>query len=66
MNTALKLLRVKNISDKTTWAESTVWLKVARGEFIPPVKIGGIAFWKESDVDDWIENQFAKSEMGAA
>ncbi len=66
MNKALKLLRIKNVGDKTTWAESTVWLKVARGEFIPPVKIGGIAFWKESDVDDWIERQFAKSGSGAA
>jgi predicted DNA-binding transcriptional regulator AlpA len=66
MNRVLKLLRVKNVSDKTTWGESTVWLKVARGEFIPPVKIGGIAFWKESDVDAWIESQFAKSHKEAA
>jgi predicted DNA-binding transcriptional regulator AlpA len=61
MSRALKLLRVKNISEKTTWGESTVWLKVAQGEFIPPVKIGGIAFWMETDVDDWIESKFAKS-----
>ena len=66
MNQVLKLLRVKNVSDKTTRGESTVWLKVARGEFIPPVKIGGIAFWKESDVDAWIESQFAKSHKEAA
>ena len=66
MNQVLKLLRVKNVSDKTTWGESTVWLKVSRGEFIAPVKIGGIAFWKESDVDEWIESQFAKSHKEAA
>jgi len=33
---------------------------------VAPVRIGGICVWKESDVDDWIERQFAKSHKEAA
>ena len=58
MNPELKLLRIEDVSSKTTLAKSTIWLKIAQGNFIPPARIGGISVWKESDVDAWIEKQF--------
>ena len=66
MNRVLKLIRIEDVADKTTLAKSTIWLKIAQGDFLPPVRIGGITVWKESDVDDWIESQFAKSHKEAA
>lgn len=66
MNPVLKLLRIEDVAVKTTLAKSTIWLKVAQGDFIAPAKIGGVTVWKESDVDNWIESQFAKSHKEAA
>jgi len=65
MNQDLKLLRIDDVSKKTTLAKSTIWLKISQGAFVPPTHIGGICVWKSSDVDAWIENHF-QSEKGAA
>lgn len=66
MNRVLKLIRIEDVAAKTTLAKSTIWLKIAEGNFIPPAKIGGITVWKESDIDEWIESQFAKAQKEAA
>jgi prophage regulatory protein len=66
MNRVLKLIRIEDVAAKTTLAKSTIWLKIAEGNFIPPAKIGGITVWKESDIDEWIESQFAKPQKEAA
>lgn len=59
----VQLLRIADVSKKTTLAKSTIWLKIAKQEFVAPTRIGGICVWKESDVDDWIESHF-QSEKG--
>jgi predicted DNA-binding transcriptional regulator AlpA len=66
MKRFVQLLRIAEVSRKTTLAKSTIWLKIAKHEFVAPTRIGGICVWKESDVDDWIESQFAKSHKEAA
>ena len=61
MNTSLKLLRISEVSKKTTLAKSTLWLKIARGKFPKPIKLSpAISVWKESDVDAWIESFFSQ------
>jgi prophage regulatory protein len=66
MKQFVQLLRIAEVSKKTTLAKSTIWLKIAKQEFVAPVRIGGVSVWKESDVDEWIESQFAKSHKEAA
>jgi len=66
MKQFVQLLRIAEVSKKTTLAKSTIWLKIAKQEFVAPARIGGVSVWKESDVDDWIESQFAKSHKEAA
>jgi prophage regulatory protein len=62
MSEQLKLIRIEEVSSKTTLAKSTIWLKISQGNFIPPARIGGITVWKESDVDAWIEKHFNQLE----
>ena len=62
----VQLLRIAEVSKKTTLAKSTIWLKISQGDFIRPTRIGGISVWKESDVDDWIESQFKNAQGVAA
>lgn len=59
LNTSLKLLRIEDVSQKTTLAKSTLWLKIAQGLFPKPTKLSpAINVWKESDIDNWIESHF--------
>ena len=62
MNNVLTLIRIKDVVRKTTLSKSTIWLKIAQGNFIRPTKIGGISVWKESEVDAWIESQFQNAQ----
>ena len=66
MDSVVQLLRIAEVSKKTTLAKSTLWLKIARGEFVAPTRIGGICVWKESDVDAWIESHFQSDQAVAA
>lgn len=61
MSQELKLLRIQDVSNKTTLAKSTIWLKISQGNFVPPARIGGISVWKESDVDSWIQKHFSQN-----
>jgi prophage regulatory protein len=59
MDTVDKLLRINDVSAKTTLAKSTIWLKMAKGEFPKPTKLSpAINVWKESQIDAWINQHF--------
>ena len=61
MDANVKLLRIADVSTKTTLAKSTIWLKLAEGTFPKPTKLSpAINVWKESDIDEWIENKFSQ------
>ena len=58
MNTDIQLLRISDVSKKTTLAKSTLWLKIAQGQFPKPIKLSpAISVWKQSDIDAWIEER---------
>jgi len=61
MDANVKLLRIADVSTKTTLAKSTIWLKMAEGRFPKPTKLSpAINVWKESDIDEWIESKFSQ------
>jgi prophage regulatory protein len=54
-----KLLRITDVSNKTTLAKSTIWLKMSQGKFPKPTKLSdSINVWRESDIDAWINQHF--------
>lgn len=58
MNTDVQLLRISDVSKKTTLAKSTLWLKIAQGQFPKPIKLSpAISVWKQSDIEAWIEER---------
>ena len=58
-----KLLRIADVSNKTTLAKSTIWLKMSQGKFPKPTKISdSINVWRESDIDAWINEHFLPKE----
>ena len=58
-----KLLRIADVSNKTTLAKSTIWLKMSQGKFPKPTKLSdSINVWRESDIDAWIDQHFISKE----
>ena len=59
-----KLLRITDVSNKTTLAKSTIWLKMSQGKFPKPTKLSdSINVWRESDIDAWIDQHFKSNEV---
>ena len=58
-----KLLRITDVSNKTTLAKSTIWLKMSQGKFPKPTKLSdSINVWREADIDAWIDQHFKSQE----
>ncbi len=56
------ILRRKQVEARTGFPRSTLYLKISRGEFPKPIKIGARAVgWIESDISAWIESRIAES-----
>ncbi|MFP4238959.1 MAG: helix-turn-helix transcriptional regulator [Rhodosalinus sp.] len=50
-----KLLKIRDVCERTALSRSTVYAKIRAGEFPPPVKLGDRAVaWRESDVLEWL------------
>lgn len=53
----MKLLRIEDVSQITTLAKSTIWLKVAQKKFPSPLKVSSnVSVWKEEDIGYWIDS----------
>jgi prophage regulatory protein len=51
-----RILRRKEVTERTSLARSTIYDHVERGTFPKPVKLSySIIGWLESEVDEWIE-----------
>ena len=51
------LMRIHEVSQYTTIANSTINLWVAQGKFPKPYKPGStFKVWKKKEVDEWIDN----------
>ena len=64
MDMKTNLLRISDVSKKTTLSKSTIWLKLSQGSFPRPGKLGpSINVWKESDIDSWIASKFEQTKL---
>lgn len=57
-----KILRLPIVKESTGLSRSTIYLRIANGEFPRPISLGGRAVgWVEQDVQDWLEEKRADS-----
>lgn len=60
--TQVQILRRPQVTARTGFPRSTLYLKISRNEFPRPIKIGARAVgWLESDVAEWIEARIEAS-----
>ena len=59
------LLRRREVERRTGLARSSIYEKMANGEFPEPVSLGDRAVaWVEAEVDAWIAERVAKRDAG--
>jgi prophage regulatory protein len=59
---AEKIHRLPAVKDRTGLSRSSVYEKIAAGDFPKPISLGARAVgWLESDIDAWIDNRVAVS-----
>lgn len=60
-----RILRLRQVIDKTGLTKSTIYRRIKAGEFPGPVDLGGyIAGWRQSEIDAWIASLKPKSPGG--
>ena len=63
-----RLLRRTEVEELTGLSRSSIYRRMADGEFPRPVRVGALAVrWKESDITAWIQSRpAATSERGSS
>ena len=57
-----KILRLPSVKERTGLSRSTIYLRIAKGEFPASISLGGRAVgWLEEDINNWLEEQIKKS-----
>jgi len=51
----VKLLKMPELIARGLGSRSSIYLRMERGEFPRPVKIGRLNCWPEHEIDAWIE-----------
>jgi len=58
-------LRLSEVLEKTKLKKSTVYSRIKKGEFPKSILIGGLAFWRKTDIQQWIDEQLAHRDSSA-
>lgn len=65
MDAFSQLLRLDEVSQLTTLAKSTIWLKISQGKFPKPIKISpSINVWRLSSLNAWLDSHASDSKQG--
>ena len=61
---ATVILRLPTVKSRTGLSRSTIYLRIAKGEFPKPISLGGRAVgWLESDVENWLADKIESSQV---
>ena len=64
IKTALNILRCKQVEKRVGLSRSTIYAKIAAGEFPAPIALSARAVgWLESDIIAWIESRITASHV---
>ncbi|RUR34096.1 AlpA family transcriptional regulator [Vreelandella andesensis] len=63
----MKLIRIKDVMERTGLARSTIYKYINLGQFPQPIKLGTRAVaWVESEIDTWINDSIKRRDDDAA
>lgn len=50
-----QFLRIPAVMKKVSLGKTAIYAKINAGDFPPPIKLGNVSVWLESEVDEWIQ-----------
>lgn len=50
-----KFLRLPEVSEKVGLRRTAIYDKINANDFPPPIKLGNVSVWLESELDAWIQ-----------
>lgn len=56
-----RLIRIKDIVQRTSISRSQIYLLAKSSDFPKPIKLGTSSFWILSEVDEWIDTKISLS-----
>ena len=61
-NRVKRVIRLGEVEYRTGLARSTIYRRIAQGEFPKSIPLGSsrIVGWLESDIDDWLDQKYLK------
>lgn len=66
INMATKILRFPSVKDRTGLPRSTIYDKISKGTFPPPISLGDRAVgWIESEIEEWLTKNIEASRKPA-
>ncbi|WP_208858464.1 helix-turn-helix transcriptional regulator [Vreelandella nigrificans] len=58
---SMKLIRIKDVMERTGLARSTIYKYISLGQFPPSIKLGTRAVaWVESEIEAWINDSIKR------
>lgn len=61
----LRLLRIADVKDRVGLSRTTIYDRIAKGDFPRPVPLGTIVGWVESEIEAWINARIAERDQAA-
>lgn len=63
----MKLIRIKDVMERTGLARSTIYKYISLGQFPQPIKLGTRSVaWVESEINTWINDSIKRRDDDAA
>lgn len=63
---SMKLIRIKDVMDRTGLAKSTIYKYISTKQFPKPIKLGTRAVaWVESEIENWIIESIERRDESA-
>jgi prophage regulatory protein len=62
---ARRFLALRQVRDRVQLSKSTLYRHVDAGTFPRPVRLGSMARWVESEIDEWMTAQIARRDEQA-
>lgn len=62
----MKALNIKQVAEKLSLGQSTIYRMISKGEFPKPFSLGGNrTAWLEEDVDRWLSEKAGRADSPA-
>jgi prophage regulatory protein len=65
LSKTLVILRLNDVKSRTGLSRSTIYARMAEGDFPPTISLGGRSVgWVEAEINDWISAKVQNSRRG--